>query len=420
MTGAHCSMDLAQEYARHLEREIGCVESTSIWEFRVSVPHGEAGDYLEDVLEINIGDEAAVHPMLRLGSTLFFTLAVCKTAFRVNQIDIHTTSGSFRAKVDDASPYSEEIQVTFGGNENCTRNVLLTQKRHEIGACGGVLPKNVRFVGHRGMGMNHFYNAGEYVENTEDAFKQAVACGADWLEFDVHLSKDMVPVIFHDFHIASKGVQHLVSSITMAELESIYTSVYNPENKVAFGILGLDSVFRVVDSKVGFNIEIKYPSKEEADALATYEYIDPLVYVEKILGVVAKSGKKNVIFSSFHPLIVCALKIKAPQFPIYFLRDAPGGEENAYQALVNSTLLAHKLRIDGIVVDSLLLCYKVKEIISLLTKHGLSIMAYGEKANDVDFVRHMLELGIDGIITDRAEVVALQCEYMDRSCHAQT
>jgi len=49
----------------------------------------------------------------------------------------------------------------------------------------------MQIIGHRG-------NAGEAPENTLAAFRQAIALGADGVEFDVHLSRDGVPVVIHD------------------------------------------------------------------------------------------------------------------------------------------------------------------------------------------------------------------------------
>lgn len=37
-------------------------------------------------------------------------------------------------------------------------------------------------------------------ENTIASLKYAAEIGADMVEFDVQLSKDLVPVIYHDFH----------------------------------------------------------------------------------------------------------------------------------------------------------------------------------------------------------------------------
>ena len=38
-------------------------------------------------------------------------------------------------------------------------------------------------------------------ENTIASLKQAMEHGADFVEFDIQLSKDMVPIIYHDFHV---------------------------------------------------------------------------------------------------------------------------------------------------------------------------------------------------------------------------
>ena len=39
-------------------------------------------------------------------------------------------------------------------------------------------------------------------ENTIASLKRAMEHGADFVEIDIQLSKDMVPVIYHDFHVA--------------------------------------------------------------------------------------------------------------------------------------------------------------------------------------------------------------------------
>jgi glycerophosphoryl diester phosphodiesterase len=49
----------------------------------------------------------------------------------------------------------------------------------------------VAIVGHRGA-------SGDAPENTMAAFELALAQGADGIEFDVHLSRDGVPVVIHD------------------------------------------------------------------------------------------------------------------------------------------------------------------------------------------------------------------------------
>ena len=49
----------------------------------------------------------------------------------------------------------------------------------------------MKVFAHRGF-------SGKYPENTMLAFAKAVEAGCDGIEIDVHLTKDMVPVIIHD------------------------------------------------------------------------------------------------------------------------------------------------------------------------------------------------------------------------------
>lgn len=59
-------------------------------------------------------------------------------------------------------------------------------------------------VGHRGSGSsfkNKVQNCAEVRENTIASLKNAIEHGADFVEFDVQLSKDLVPIIYHDFHV---------------------------------------------------------------------------------------------------------------------------------------------------------------------------------------------------------------------------
>jgi len=45
------------------------------------------------------------------------------------------------------------------------------------------------------------------MENTIASMKNAISHGADMVEFDVHLSKDLVPVIYHNFDLTAAVVR---------------------------------------------------------------------------------------------------------------------------------------------------------------------------------------------------------------------
>ncbi|KFM81137.1 Glycerophosphocholine phosphodiesterase GPCPD1, partial [Stegodyphus mimosarum] len=64
------------------------------------------------------------------------------------------------------------------------------------------LDKKALDVGHRGAGNARRNDKVENVlENTVASFNYAAKHGADMVELDVQLSKDMVPVIYHDYYI---------------------------------------------------------------------------------------------------------------------------------------------------------------------------------------------------------------------------
>lgn len=61
-------------------------------------------------------------------------------------------------------------------------------------------------VGHRGSGANTALKTNLQIgENTIQSFISAVASGASCVEFDVQLTKDLIPVIFHDFLVMETG-----------------------------------------------------------------------------------------------------------------------------------------------------------------------------------------------------------------------
>lgn len=47
-----------------------------------------------------------------------------------------------------------------------------------------------------------FFSSSSVRENTIASLKNAASKGADFVEFDVQLTKDLVPVIYHDFEVS--------------------------------------------------------------------------------------------------------------------------------------------------------------------------------------------------------------------------
>lgn len=83
----------------------------------------------------------------------------------------------------------------------------------------------------------------------------------------------------------------------------------------------LSHALEVVDENIGFNVEIKWAQllgdgKLESD----HKSIDRNIYLDCILNVVlAKAGRRKIIFSCFDVDICMSLRNKQNMFPVMFL-----------------------------------------------------------------------------------------------------
>ncbi|KAK6461591.1 Glycerophosphoryl diester phosphodiesterase family-domain-containing protein [Scheffersomyces coipomensis] len=74
---------------------------------------------------------------------------------------------------------------------------------------------STRVIGHRGLGKNENGKKSlQLGENTVESFIAAASLGASYVEFDVQLTKDSVPVVYHDFLVAESGVDIPMHSLT--------------------------------------------------------------------------------------------------------------------------------------------------------------------------------------------------------------
>lgn len=200
-------------------------------------------------------------------------------------------------------------------------------------------------VGHRGTGSS-FKPTSEsdtIRENTIASLKRAAEHGADMVEFDVQLSKDLVPVIYHDLIVfvslkKKKSVDENdmlelpVSELTLEQLKhlKVYHSVEGKSRQAKFFDEHLDEhqpfptladTLDAIDESVGFNIEIKWNMEfhngsHEVDRVNK----NTNLYVDCILDVVlSKAGSRRIVFSCFDPDVCTFLRTKQNLYPVMFL-----------------------------------------------------------------------------------------------------
>jgi glycerophosphoryl diester phosphodiesterase len=123
-------------------------------------------------------------------------------------------------------------------------------------------------VAHRGGG-------GLRPENTLAAFDHAVGLGCTFLELDVHLSKDGVPVVIHDARLerTTDGSGH-VSSYSASELQEFDAGYRWSEDGTQFPFRGQGIVIPTLRevferySRSRISIDLKHPSRDLCRSVA--------------------------------------------------------------------------------------------------------------------------------------------------------
>ncbi|KAJ2757628.1 Glycerophosphocholine phosphodiesterase, partial [Coemansia nantahalensis] len=153
-------------------------------------------------------------------------------------------------------------------------------------------PGHTLIYGHRGSGMNcrPADRPGQLQlgENTALSMAQAVRDGAAAVEFDVQLTRDLVPVIYHDWIVAETGFETPVNALAQAQFMALNPRARplrtrrscadlvdppappiwaNSTETVQAPFATLRELFDGLPAGVGFDIEVKYPMPDEADSV---------------------------------------------------------------------------------------------------------------------------------------------------------
>jgi len=208
-------------------------------------------------------------------------------------------------------------------------------------------------------------------ENTLPAFRAAKAKGALMFECDVRLSRDQVPVIFHDADLQRLGKRpDLVKDLTAAELKTLVNA---PTLREA---LADQAVPRFV------NVELK--SKEKLD--------DPL---ERKVADVVKSVKaqSRVLFSSFNPMSLYRISLHLPDVPRALLVTQDDDPDNSI--LLKRMLLAPLIRIHLLHLDHKMVTEKSMKI---WNEQRMPIAVW--TVNGKEQIQHYQRLGVISVISD--------------------
>ncbi|XP_012494697.1 PREDICTED: glycerophosphocholine phosphodiesterase GPCPD1 [Propithecus coquereli] len=273
-------------------------------------------------------------------------------------------------------------------------------------------------VGHRGAG-----------NSTTTAQSNTCFCqGAAFVEFDVHLSKDFVPVVYHDLTCCLSMKKKFdadpvelfeipVKELTFDQLQllkflyfKISESIVEEENSLSENqpFPSLKMVLESLPEDVGFNIEIKWICQQRDGMwdgnLSTY--FDMNLFLDIILKTVLEnSGKRRIVFSSFDADICTMVRQKQNKYPILFLTQ---GKSDIYPELMDLRSRTTPIAMSFAQFENLLGINAHTEdllrnpsYIQEAKAKGLVIFCWGDATNDPDNRRKLKEFGVNGLIYDR-------------------
>lgn len=218
-------------------------------------------------------------------------------------------------------------------------------------------------------------------ENTMSAFENAMKMGVDYIELDVHLSKDGVPVVIHDSGLerTTDGTGK-VEDKTLEELKKLDCGKWFSEKFREEKIPELEEVMDLVKDKTGLVIEIK-----NCDDL--YDGIE-----EKIVKLVReKNMVRDIIIISFNYDRLKKVNELDESIDTGFLY---GG---------NKTDVCNMALDAGIDYISPYWQNVNEELIKEAHSHNLRVSIW--TVNDTDVMKKFIGMGVDAITTDRPDLL---------------
>jgi glycerophosphoryl diester phosphodiesterase len=216
-------------------------------------------------------------------------------------------------------------------------------------------------VGHRGL-------MGVEPENTLRSFRRADREGVDVIELDLHLSSDGALVVMHDAEVdrTTDGTGP-VSGFTLAELRELDA-----------GEGERIPVFEEVVAAVRAPLQAEIKDRAAARVLAAA--------IEK------HDLHERVTVISFHEEALRETRALLPQMPLVLVagRSSPTAPDRAREL--------------GAVMVSLELCHIGDGTVKAAHEAGIEVISW--TVNTPEDLRRARELKLDGVVTDRPEILA--------------
>jgi glycerophosphoryl diester phosphodiesterase len=237
---------------------------------------------------------------------------------------------------------------------------------------------HIEFVAHRGES----YDA---PENTLAAFRLAWDRDVSTIELDVFQTKDGELIVTHDANTKkTTGVEKEIKLSTLAELRPLDAGRWKGDRFAGEQLPTLAEALATIPDRGRCFIELK---------------TGPEV-VPALVKIIEASGKRpeQLAFISFNAESVTEAKRKLPQHPVYWVVSVKPDKKTGVLTPTVDELIAKTKAIQADGLD--LSIPPTRDYIEPIKAAGLKLYVW--TINDPVVARQFVELGVDGITTDRA------------------
>lgn len=226
-----------------------------------------------------------------------------------------------------------------------------------------------KIIAHRGF-------SGIAPENTLIAFQKAIECKADYFELDVHKTMNDSIVVIHNSSVdktssnSKKGEIAKMNYMDLAAVKVGYSEKFGStyENEK---IPTLREALELAKGKIKVCIEIKVFGAEK-----------------EVLKIINDLGVKDdvIIFSFYYP-VLAKLRQLDKNIPILLLINKADKMTIDYAQIIESNAI-------GVGYETTI----TKEYLSFAHKNGIEVWKW--TVNEEDEMKQLIDLGVDGLITD--------------------
>lgn len=234
-------------------------------------------------------------------------------------------------------------------------------------------------IGHRGA-------AGYAPENTLEAIHTAADMGIKWVELDVKLTKDGVPIIFHDEDLdRTTNGSGPVAEKTYEEIRQLEAGYHFADSFSGVKIPTLEEAIEVIiERDLGLNLEIKpCPGREVETAKIALDILSQYW-----------DDHQNLLISSFSEVALATAHDLASDWARGLCLEGDSLPENWDK-------IAQYLEVSTVNIDGNTMSERdVKDII----EHGYTALAY--TINDPTQAHMLQSWGVSGFFSDEPDVIA--------------